>query len=82
MEKRGTGSPFSDVAATSSKIETSEKRESVPLDVAATSPEIQTSEKAEPVPLDVAVMLSEIETSEKGELLLSILRKSHLNLKY
>ena len=51
MEKRGTSSPFSDVAVMSSEIETSEKGEPVPLDVAAMSSGIETSEKREPVPL-------------------------------
>ena len=56
-----------DVAVTSPKIKTSEKRESVPLDIATTSPESETSEKREPVPLDIVATSPEIETSEKGE---------------
>ena len=56
-----------DVAVTSPKIKTSEKRESVPLDIVATSPEIETSEKGEPVPLDIATTSPESETSEKRE---------------
>ena len=64
--KKGEPVPL-DIAAMSSKIETSEKEEPVPLDVAVMSSEIETSEKGEPVPLDIAAMLSGIEISEKGK---------------